>query len=38
MSMSFSAIICDVDDPCLMNNAYEPESSFTMSPRNTTLP
>ena len=25
-------------DPCSVNTAYDPESSFTMSPRSTTLP
>ena len=38
MSMPFAAVICDADDPCSVNAAYEPESSFTMSPRSTTLP
>ena len=36
--MTFAAVICDADDPCSMNTAYEPESFFTMSPRSTTLP
>ena len=31
-------VIWDTDDPCSVNTAYEPESSFTMSPRRTTLP
>ena len=38
MSMTFAAVICDADDPFSVNTADEPESSFTMSPRNTTLP
>ena len=33
--MTFSAVICDADDPCSVNAAYDPESSFTMSPRST---
>ena len=28
----------DADDPCSVNTAHEPESSFTMSPRSTTPP
>ena len=36
--MTFVAVICDADDPCSVNTAYHPESSFTMSPRSTTLP
>ena len=28
----------DADDPCSVNTADEPESSFTMSPRTTTRP
>ena len=38
MSMTFVAVICDADDPCSVNTAYDPESSFTMSPRSTTRP
>ena len=38
ISMTFAAVICDADDPCSVNTAYDPESSFTMSPRSTTLP
>ena len=38
MSMTFAAGICDADDPCSVNTAYDPESSFTMSPPSTTLP
>ena len=37
-SMTFAAVICDADDPCSVNTAYDPESSFTVSPRSTTLP
>ena len=36
MSVTYAAVICDADDPCSVNTAYEPESSFTMSPPNTT--
>ena len=35
---SLAAVICVADDPCSVNTAYDPESSFTMSPRSTTLP
>ena len=38
MSMTFAAVIWDADEPCSINTAYEPESSFTKSPRSTTLP
>ena len=38
MSMTCAAVIRDADDPCSVNTAYAPESSFTMSPRNTTRP
>ena len=38
MSMTFAAVICDADDPCSAKTAYDPESSFTLSPRSTTLP
>ena len=37
MSMTFAAVICDADVPCSVHTAYAPESSFTMSPRNTPL-
>ena len=37
-SITFAAVICDDDGPCSVNAAYEPESSFTMSPRSTTRP
>ena len=36
--MTFAADICDADDPCSVSAAYEPESSFTISPRSTTRP
>ena len=29
---------CDADEPCSANTAYEPESSFTVSPRSATRP
>ena len=38
MSMTFAAVIWDADDPCSVNTAYEPELSFAMYPRSTTLP
>ena len=38
MSMTFAAVICDADDPCSVRAAFEPESSFTASPRSTTRP
>ena len=28
--ITFAAVICDADGPCLVNAAYEPESTFTM--------
>ena len=37
MSMTSAAVICDADVPCSVNTAYDPESSFTMSPRSWTL-
>ena len=37
-SMTFAAVICDADEPCSVNAAQDPESSFTMSPRSTTQP
>ena len=37
-SITFAAVICDADEPCSVNTAQAPESSFTMSPRSTTLP
>ena len=36
ISIILAAVICDADEPCSVNAAYEPESSFTMSPRSTT--
>ena len=30
--------MCDAEDPCSVNTAHEPESSFTTSPRSTTRP
>ena len=36
-SITFAAVICDSDDPCSVNTAYDPESSFTMSRRSITL-
>ena len=33
-----AAVFCETDDPCSVNTAYAPESSFTMSPRSTTRP
>ena len=36
--MTFATVICDADDPCSVNSAYDPESSFAMSLRSTTLP
>ena len=35
ISITLTAVICDADDPCKVNTAYEPESPFTMSPRST---
>ena len=37
-SITCAAVICEADDPCAVNTAYEPESSFTKSPRSTTRP
>ena len=37
-SITFSAVICEADDPCSVNTAYATESSFTMPLRSTTLP
>ena len=36
MSMTFATVICDADDPCSVNSAYDPESSFAMSLRSAT--
>ena len=33
-----AAAMCDAEDPCSVNTAYEPESSLTTSPRSTTRP
>ena len=30
-SITVAAVICDADDPCSVNTAEAPESSFTMS-------
>ena len=30
-SITFAAVTCEADDPCSINNAYDPESSLTMS-------
>ena len=38
IAITFAAVICDADDPCSLNTAYDSESSFTMPPRSTTLP
>ena len=38
ISITFAAVFCDADDPYSVNTAYDPESSFTMSPRSTTRP
>ena len=38
ISMTFAAVICDADDPCSVNTAKDPESSFTISSRSTTRP
>ena len=38
ISMTFAAVICEADDPCSLNTACDPESSFTISPRSTTRP
>ena len=37
-SITFAAVIWDADEPCSVKTAKAPESSFTMSPRRTTLP
>ena len=37
-SRTLAAVMCDAEDPCSVNTACEPESSFTTSPRNTTRP
>ena len=38
ISMTFAAVICDADDPCSVNTAWDPNSSFTTSPRSTNRP
>ena len=38
ISMTFAAVIWDADEPCSVNTAWDPESSFTMSPRSKTRP
>ena len=37
-SLAMTSVICDADGPCSINTACDPESSFTVSPRSTTLP
>ena len=37
-SRTFAAVICDADEPCFVNTAYEPESCFATAPRSTTRP
>ena len=37
-SVTFAAVVCDADDPCSVNIAEDPESSFTMSPQSTPRP
>ena len=37
-SRTLAAVMCDAEDPCSVNTAYEPESSLTTSPRSTTRP
>ena len=34
-SRTLAAVMCDAEDPCSVNTAHEPESSFTKSPRST---
>ena len=34
----FAAVVCEADEPCSLNTALAPESSFTVSPRSTTQP
>ena len=36
-SWSITAVICEADDPCFGNTAYDPEPSFAMSPRSTSI-
>ena len=35
---TLAAVLCDAEDPCSVNTAHEPESSFTVSPRCTSRP
>ena len=37
-SRTLAAVMYDAEDPCSVNTAYEPESSFTTTPRSTTRP
>ena len=37
-SRTLTAVMYDAEDPCSVNAAYEPESSFTTTPRSTTRP
>ena len=37
-SSTLAAVMCDAEEPCSVNTAWNPESSFTASPRNTTRP
>ena len=36
-AITFAVVIWDVDEPCSVKTAQAPESSFTTSPRSTTL-
>ena len=37
-TINFAVIIYEADDPCSVNTAYAPESSFSVSPRSTPRP
>ena len=37
-AQNFRGAVCDADEPCSVDTAKEPESSFTTSPRSTTRP
>ena len=37
-SWTFASVICDADEPCSVNTAKDPESSFTILPRSSTGP
>ena len=37
-SRTSAAVMCDAEDPCSANTAYEQESSFATSPRSTKRP